>query len=177
MCVLHRWRRLHAVRFDLSAALLLADASGSRVRLHEELHGAELPGEQFLPARLVRKEELRRLNQKMENITSCYRSVGETNFMHKSSFRAEVLPQKVRMKRDVVYSFEDFLGELFEKYSRFFSRVSIQLIFAFSSLVWRSCRSLRRLQRVEVHAARLLAAAETAGGSGAAVAPGALDAV
>lgn len=30
--------------------------------------------------------------------------------MHKSSFRAEVLPQKVRHKRDVVFSFEDLLG-------------------------------------------------------------------
>lgn len=37
-------------------------------------------------------------------------SVGDTQFMHKSSFRAEVLPQKVRLKRDILFSFEDFLG-------------------------------------------------------------------
>lgn len=80
-----------------------------------------------------------------ENI---FRSVGDTQFMHKSSFRAEVIPQKVRLKRDIVFSFEDFLGlniiimhnELFISFYKFLVSFGGAVSLFLGCSVWKLCK-------------------------------------
>lgn len=58
------------------------------------------------------KKVQQQLHAIIANLFHRFRGVGDLPFIQKGSFRSELLPSKVRHRRDVLFSFEDFLGIL-----------------------------------------------------------------
>lgn len=70
-----------------------------------------------------------------ENI-KCSRGVGDLPFIQKGSFRSELLPAKVRHRRDVLFSFEDFIGALNVGQIQIQNTINFRANFRFSVIWW-----------------------------------------